>query len=214
MNLLKNFIFKLYSIKMLRKLIIKLVIKIEGGQDKSNLLRLIFEKYHGVKVGLFTYGGIFNPNIMHRNIEIGKYCSIAPNVYFFDANHPKEYVTTHPILYNPIYGYTKVDNLKRTKLVIGNDVWIGQNAIILPSVKYIGDGAIIGAGTIVTKDVPDYSIVVGNPGKIISKRFDDETIIFLKNIKWWDWDHDKVLNSLVNMYDINKFKRFCSDKIK
>lgn len=74
------------------------------------------------------------------------------------------------------------------KLEIGNDVWIGQYAVILPSCHRIGDGAVIGAGSIVTSDVPDYAMVAGNPARILKYRFGEETVSKLKAIKWWDWD--------------------------
>ena len=73
-------------------------------------------------------------------------------------------------------------------VVIGNDVWVGQNVIITASVSYIGDGAVIGAGAVVTKDVPPYAVVVGVPATILKFRFDDEQIKVLQELKWWDWD--------------------------
>ena len=78
------------------------------------------------------------------------------------------------------------------KLAIGNDVWVGQYAIILPSCKNIGDGAVIGAGAIVTKDVPPYAIVAGNPAKVLRYRFDEATIRKLEEICWWDWSLDEI----------------------
>lgn len=87
-------------------------------------------------------------------------------------------------------GVLNNDTVSYGKLTIGNDVWIGQYAVILPSCDYIGDGAVIGAGSIVTKNVPDYAIVAGNPAKVIKYRFSDEQIEQLKEIKWWDWDVD------------------------
>ncbi|MEG0371909.1 MAG: CatB-related O-acetyltransferase, partial [Clostridium sp.] len=79
--------------------------------------------------------------------------------------------------------------------IIGNDVWIGQNAIIMPGVK-IGDGVIIGANTVVTKDIKAYHIVGGNPGVVIRKRFDDELISYLLELKWWDWNKEKIFDNL------------------
>lgn len=80
------------------------------------------------------------------------------------------------------------DDVSFGKLEIGNDAWIGQYALILYSCDQIGDGAVIGAGSIVTSDVPGYAIVVGNPARVLKYRFDDKTISKLKAIKWWDWD--------------------------
>ena len=87
--------------------------------------------------------------------------------------------------------------IPRTKLVIGNDVWIGHNAIILPSVSNIGDGAVIGAGSVVTKDVPPFAVVAGNPAKIILYRFSEEKIREIMKSPWWGKD----INELKNEFD-------------
>ena len=79
--------------------------------------------------------------------------------------------------------------------VIGNDVWIGQNVTVMPGV-HIGDGSVIAANTVVTKDVPAYCIAGGNPCKIIRKRFDDELIEYLLELKWWDWSADKIFRNM------------------
>ena len=79
--------------------------------------------------------------------------------------------------------------------VIGNDVWIGQNVTVMPGV-HIGDGAIVGANSVVAKDVPPYCIAVGNPCRVVRKRFDDETIAFLLDLKWWDWDAEKIFGNM------------------
>ena len=75
--------------------------------------------------------------------------------------------------------------------VVGNDVWIGQNVTVLPGV-HIGDGAIIGANSVVARDIPPYCIAAGNPCRVIKKRFDDELIDYLLDIKWWDWSIEKI----------------------
>ena len=79
--------------------------------------------------------------------------------------------------------------------MVGNDVWIGQNVTVLPGV-HIGDGAIVGANSVVSKDVPPYHIVGGNPAKIIRKRFDDAAIACLLRVKWWDWPAEKITENL------------------
>lgn len=80
-------------------------------------------------------------------------------------------------------------------MVIGNDVWIGVNACVLSGVR-IGDGAVVGACSVVTRDVPPYAIVAGNPARLVRKRFDDETIEELLKIKWWDWDIERIKENL------------------
>jgi serine acetyltransferase len=93
-------------------------------------------------------------------------------------------------------GYVREERRKRTRIEIGNDVWIGQNAIILSGVNKIGDGAVIGAGSIVTKDVPDFAIVAGNPAKVIRCRFDEAVIRKLKEERWWDRDIEELKDNI------------------
>jgi len=122
------------------------------------------------------------------NTEIGAFCSIANNVKIGGARHPIEWVSTSPVFYNGRDSVRKkfstFDRDEDKHTVIGNDVWIGANAIIIQGVK-IGNGAVIGAGSIVTKDVGDYEIVAGNPAKFIRKRFSDNVIQGLVDSKWW-----------------------------
>ena len=92
----------------------------------------------------------------------------------------------HPYFYRPAFGYVRQELIERSELVIGNDVWVGQNAIILPSVKRIGDGAVIGAGAVVTKDVPDFAVAAGNPARIVKYRFSEEVRRQIKASRWWE----------------------------
>lgn len=161
----------------------------------------------GCKIGDNTY--INHNTTIDQNVEIGKFCSIAPNVYIAPGNHPLNYVTTHPILYDKVWqNKLNIKNAKEkseekiAKTIIGNDVWIGINAIILKGVK-IGDGAVIGAGTVVTKDVEPYVIVAGNPAKIIKHRFKAEEIKQLQQIKEPWWNKNKL--DIEIMYDINNY---------
>lgn len=144
---------------------------------------------------------------------IGKFCAIAQGVEFImnGANHRMCSVTAYPfnIMGN---GWEKsapkLEDLPlKGDTVVGNDVWIGQNVTVLPGV-HIGDGAIIGANSVVSKDVPPYHIVGGNPVKIIRKRFDDETIDYLLKLKWWDWSAKKIFDNLDALCsgDLSKIK--------
>lgn len=181
-------------------------------KDKS--LSVNYEKY-GFSVGKYTYGyhQFFYEGV---NLDkIGNYCSIAERVTITGMNHPIEYITTSPIIYFKSRGFIKEDRdylinkSKNKKVVIGNDVWIGMNVTILPSVK-IGNGAIIGAGSVITKDVPDYSVVVGNPARILKFRFSDEEIDLLNKSQWWDWSDDiirKHIDKLCNKEEFFEFIR-------
>ena len=131
--------------------------------------------------------------------NIGRYTSIGARVYTLQFTHPTHtFVSTHPAFYSLIKqsGFTfvseqkfdefrYVDKKKRIAVNIGSDCWIGSDVILLGGIT-IGDGAIIAAGSVVTKDVEAYSIVAGNPARLLRKRFDDAEIDFLKKLKWWD----------------------------
>ena len=140
-----------------------------------------------------------------QNIVIGKYCQIADNVRFFEVrNHPcirhPKYVANFPA--DNLFGGegSEVDG----DFKIGNDVWIGENAVIMSGTE-IADGAIIGAYAVVKGYIPPYTIVVGNPAKVINARFHLEIVNKLLNIKWWDWDHQIILERKDAFLDIDKF---------
>ncbi len=136
---------------------------------------------------------------------IGKFCMIASDVKFImnGANHLVDAVSTYPFA---IFGEDwagAMDNKTyphKGNIVIGNDVWIGYNATIMAGVK-IGDGAIIATNSTVTKDVPPYTIVGGNPAKEIKKRFSDDEIATLLELKWWDWEMEKITRALPLLTD-------------
>ena len=147
------------------------------------------------EIGFLTYIG-FDSRV--RNTSIGRFCSIAPNVLIGPDEHPVDRATTHPFsssaldIFEPFEGYTSITGKKAPlavphRTVIGNDVWIGDSAFISGGVT-IGDGAVIGAHSVITRDVEPYSIMVGCPARKIRNRFDQKTINKLSKIKWWDYD--------------------------
>ena len=103
-----------------------------------------------------------------------------------------KFKSTHPFFYNPSFGYVDKLLIERTTIIIGNDVWVGANATILPSVSQIADGAVVGAGSVVTKRVPPFAIVAGNPAKIIKYRFKEETIQKIVQSGWWRRDIELI----------------------
>lgn len=127
--------------------------------------------------------------------KVGSFCSIASKTLIGGGGHPVDWVSSSPVFYQKknvlktTFAHQKFTEYAQT--TIGNDVWIGSHCLIKGGVT-IGDGAIIGMGSVVTKDVPPYEIWAGNPAKCIRKRFDDETIQKLLELKWWDWDEDKL----------------------
>lgn len=107
--------------------------------------------------------------------EIGHFVSIGPNVRRFGAAHPIDDLTMHPYAYNPALGFVSADHdVTRTGCVIGHDTWIGANVTILPGCTQIGQGAVIGAGSVVTKDVPEFAIALGNPATVRKFRLSAE----------------------------------------
>ncbi len=153
-------------------------------------------------VGLGTY---INDNCIIRMTKIGRYCSIGNNVQMGIGTHPtKIHVSTHPAFFSTskACGFTftekntfeelaYIDQERKYVLSIGNDVWVGSNTIFTDGL-HIGNGAIIAAGAVVTKDVPPYAIVGGIPAKVIRYKFTDEEIQKLNSIKWWQWDFAKL----------------------
>ena len=144
---------------------------------------------------------IYHYPINHDKLIIGKFCSIACGAKFLfnSANHTMRSLSTYPfpIFYEEwehgIWADKAWDN--KGNIVIGNDVWVGYEAVILAGVT-IGDGAIIGARAVVTKDVPPYTIVGGVPAKFIRKRFSDDTINELLSMRWWDLPPEKILERI------------------
>ena len=155
-------------------------------------------------IGKYTYG---NPIIMDWNdgseLTIGSFCSIANNIIIMvgsSGGHNVGYVSTYPFHARPaVWGTLKECPVTDGSVHIGNDVWIGLGVIILPGVT-IGDGAVIGAGAVVAKDVPPYSIVVGNPAKVIRKRFTDQQIEKLLKLKWWNWPDEQIRRNLSHIH--------------
>ncbi len=140
---------------------------------------------------------------------IGKYCSIGPNFISGWGIHPTDGISTSPIFYSMSHATGKVFSKKnkiieRKRIKIGNDVWIGSNCIVLDGIT-IGNGCVIAAGAVVTKDVPDYAIVGGVPAKIIKYRFDDETIHELQKIQWWDFEDNDIQHVEEYFFNVQGF---------
>jgi len=141
---------------------------------------------------------------------IGSYCSIGSGVSFIMAGnqgHRHDWISSFPFFYMPeIESFTDSINgfQNAGDTIVGNDVWIGSEAMIMPGV-HIGDGAVIGSRALVTKDVEPYSIIGGNPAKLIKKRFQEDEIAKLLEMKWWDWD-ENILKNAVNLLCSNNIK--------
>lgn len=147
-------------------------------------------------------------------VKIGKFCSLGGVTIMLGGEHRTEWATTYPfsVLWregHPFPGHPKT----KGNIYIGNDVWIGMHSLILSGVK-IGDGAIINPYSVVTKDVPPYTIVAGNPAKFVKYRFDRPTIDKLLAIAWWDWPDSEIIKALPYMLsdDIDKFIKYCESR--
>lgn len=147
-----------------------------------------------VTIGKYSYVGANNSM---QNVDIGAFCSIGSFVAV-GGKHPLDKISTSPVFYDKDNCFKTTNfidkncgNYEMPRTIIGNDVWIGDKVFINAGIK-IGDGAVIGANSVVTHDVPAYAIVAGAPARIIRYRFDEKTIQKLLEIKWWDWDDDII----------------------
>lgn len=183
----------------------------------ENLKRLCFiknaVKRDNIIIGDYTYYDDpdapedFEKRVTHHypflgdKLIIGKFCSIGKGIEFImnGANHRMNSVSAYP--FNIIGGDWKdfapdIEDLPfKGDTVVGNDVWIGQNVTVMPGV-HIGDGAIIGANSVVAKDIPPYTIAAGNPAEVIKKRFNKDIVDYLLSLKWWDRDIEWITENL------------------
>ena len=150
---------------------------------------------------------LFNYPEFGDRLIIGKFCQIASGAKFImgPANHRISSVTTYPFsVFGGRWSEQTPPHLSQLPfkgdIVVGNDVWIGRESVIMPGVK-IGDGSIIGAYAVVTRDVPPYCVVGGNPARFIKKRFHDELIQILLELKWWDFPEEKLVEFLPLLCD-------------
>lgn len=169
------------------------------------------------------YASYVSDNVSFYNVRCGRYCSIAENVSILRGKHPSRYfVSTHPAFYsasNNVLAFSYVEETVFEEFehledgyttVIGNDVWIGKNVMIREGVT-IGDGAIIGAGAVVVNDVDSYDVVGGVPAKQIRRRFEEDDIAFLTELKWWEKDQAWLKQNSRYFDDIHELRKKLSD---
>lgn len=151
--------------------------------------RRILLRSHGVEVGRYSYGSILVPGLLTPGSRVGAYCSVGEGLIVRRRNHPVERPALHPFFYNRKLGLLLQDSIpeiSENPLFIGNDVWIGDRVTILGGCQSIGNGAIIGAGAVVTQDIPAYSISAGVPARLIRMRFDPGKMAEIEATRWWE----------------------------
>lgn len=184
---------KLYGVRRLRGLVVRVARRLGGGEFRSTMLRAIFARHWGVDIGLYTHGECFVPWMVDPRTTIGRYCSIAAGARILNHNHPLAFKSTSGLFFNPELQLCDRWLVDFRPKQIGNDVWIGANAVILPEASVIGDGAVIGAGAVVNRDIPPYAVVLGNPARVVKYRFPKDLIATLLEERWWEQDLDDLV---------------------
>ena len=172
-------------------------------EDESRSRRLVTLGRRSYFVqGMMEYGSA------DCHILIGRYSSLGHRLVFeIDLNHDHSCISTYPFEdklqhADDILHYDK--RCSRRQIIVGNDVWMGCDVLLVGGVR-IGNGAVLGAGAVVAKDVPPYAVVVGNPARIIKYRFSEDIIGKLQKIKWWNWPDEKVVSVLPQVKDVQAF---------
>jgi len=181
----------LYRLGPLRPYVRRLCFWLEGDSFHTQTWRAIMKKHHGVKIGPYSYGAIMVPYTLPPGSTVGAYCSIGVELIVRRRNHPIERPFLHPFFYNSHLGLIPRDAVPRdadNPLTIENDAWIGDRVTLLSGCTKIGNGAIVAAGAVVTRDVPPYAIVAGVPARIMRFRFTDAQIAQLEASRWWERD--------------------------
>lgn len=175
-----------------RGLSMKLAKKFEGGEFRSETLRSVLRKYYDIEIGAYSYGACFKPMNFPGGARVGRYVSIAGDVKAL-FNHPTDRLTMHPYFYNRHLGLFKKDQIQREPIEIGHDAWIGDGVRITAGCRRIGIGAVVGAGSIVTRDVPDFTMVAGCPAKPLRQRFSPELQKRILSGCWWEESIDELV---------------------
>ena len=186
------------AIELFRRMFFK---RIGVNEELYSLsLRDKFQR-QGRTIGLYSYG-CFDINRIGKNTRIGRYCSFADTARVYTRNHGVDYISTTPFLYNSVMNHGFAREIEHVDCVIEDDVWMGHNAIVLPGAKFVGRGAVIGAGAVVTKPVERYAVVVGNPARVARYRFSPGIISAIENTEWWNLSIEELRLAIRNHPDM------------
>lgn len=162
---------------------------------RSRHLRRMLLTHYGVRVGDYSYGPVLQRGLLPRGTTVGRWCSVGQGLIVRRRDHPIERITQHPFFYNAKLGLVPRDTIaleEDNPLIIGNDVWIGDRVTIVGGCRSIGDGAVIAAGAVVTRDVPAFAIVGGVPARVLRARFAEPVAALVAQSRWWAFDVDTV----------------------
>jgi acetyltransferase-like isoleucine patch superfamily enzyme len=176
----------------MRALLLRSTLRFEGGEFRSRTARALMRECHGVDIGAYSYGECFVAGAFPRGTVIGRYVSIAEGVRALGRNHPTGRLTMHPYFFNEHLGYVAGDTVAFSGLDVGHDAWLGLRAIVTPGCRRIGLGAVVGAGAVVTHDVPDFAIVAGTPARVVRFRFPAHVRDAVRASRWWERSPDDL----------------------
>jgi acetyltransferase-like isoleucine patch superfamily enzyme len=154
-----------------------------------------------------------NSTLVHATL--GRYCSVSWNVTIGATQHPMNRISSHAFPYVKKFGFVTQDHRFATGTQVGHDVWIGANGVVMPGIK-IGNGAVIGASSVVTKDIPDFAIVAGIPAKVVRYRFPEEVIARLNKSAWWNLEPDLIRKHIADWQEdlneevLSRLERLCA----
>jgi virginiamycin A acetyltransferase len=165
----------------------------------SATYRDLMRVHYSVEIGSYSYGPALQPGVLPEGTRIGNYCSVAAGVIVFRRNHPTSRFSQHPFFFNSDIGLVEDDTVHAVRdhpLIVGADVWIGGDVIITPGCRSIGLSAVVGAGAMVTKDVPPFTIVGCIPARRIGERFPVGIQQVLLESRWWEFPLDNLVTNL------------------